>query len=319
MSALTDVSEREGDIQPARVQSVYGDLRVYCTIDDVSVFVLQLRNDKPGGNQDDTALAGHPGNAVDHIFDRAQRQAAFLLARAQYTGTEGGYGRLDTYARRALKVTLFAIKRLLDSNLSGLRIVPVDDEISLVVTDLRAIKLKTARDGAGLQTKQCVVQLCAIIGKVQDGKARGSEDGGAIRGPQRSKVAFRSLADMGEIAELQVDIVEHVSYKTLGSRSRVHRIGRHIAGRNIAGVLDRLLARLRGDGSGLFHFELGDDLRLAFVEDLKVLLVKIPYGVPLRVADNGAHNHQSYVHLECGGLIVSGDFRGVLFDFRLWG
>ncbi len=133
-----------------------------------------------------------------------------------------------------------------------------------------------------------------------------------------TKVALRSFADMGEIAKFQVHVVEHVSYKTLGSRSRVHRIGRRVAGRNIAGVLDRLLARLRGDGSGLFDFELGDDLRLAFVEDLKVLLPKITDRVPLGIADHGAHHHQSYVHLECGGLIMSGDLRRVRLDFRRW-
>src|ERR1700683_46817 len=116
-----------------------------------------------------------------------------------------------------------------------------------------------------------------------------------------------------------MDIVEHVSYKTLGRGRRSPSVGRHIAGRSISGILLRLLARFRNDGSGLFHIELRDYLRLALVEDLKVLLVKIADSVPLGVAHYRAYHYQLHIHLEGGGFVVGGDLRGVLLAFRLRG
>jgi hypothetical protein len=77
------------------------------------------------------------------------------------------------------------------------------------------------------------------------------------------------------------------------------------------------LASLCGEGSGLFDVELGDDLRLAFVENLKVFFMKIAYGVSLRVPHYGAHHHQLYIHLECGGFVVRSELGRVLSDFRL--
>ncbi len=79
------------------------------------------------------------------------------------------------------------------------------------------------------------------------------------------------------------------------------------------------LARLRGQSSGLFDFELGDHLRLAFVEDLKVLLVKIPDGVSLGVANHGAYHDQLYVHLERSGFVVRSELLRILLTFGLRG
>ncbi len=78
-AVLTDVSKREEGVQPTRVQRVYGDLRPYGTINDLDVFVLELRNDKPGRNKDDTSLAGLPGKGVDDILESAESYAALVL------------------------------------------------------------------------------------------------------------------------------------------------------------------------------------------------------------------------------------------------
>src|ERR1700683_5730002 len=99
----------------------------------------------------------------------------------------------------------------------------------------------------------------------------------------------------------------------LGDSRRLASIRRSISGRNFARVFNRLLASLRCQTSGLFDFELGDHLRLAFVEDLKIVLAKIPDGVALGVADDGAHHYQLYVHFECGGFVVRSEFGRVLF------
>ena len=55
--------------------------------------------------------------------------------------------------------------------LRRLEIVLVDDQIGLVVADVRAIVPKTAGYGAGLETKQGFVELGAIVGVVEISKA----------------------------------------------------------------------------------------------------------------------------------------------------
>jgi len=60
-------------------------------------------------------------------------------------------------------------------------------------------------------------------------------------------------------------------------------------------------------------------LRLAFVENLKVLFMKIPDGVPLGVPNHGAHDHQLNVHLECRGFVVRSELYRVLLACRLGG
>src|SRR5258706_263388 len=96
---------------------------------------------------------------------------------------------------------------------------------------------------------------------------------------------FRGVPDLGEIAEFQMHIVEQICDKTLGRCGSLPGIGRSLAGRRLAGGFIRFLACLRGQSSGLFDLELGDDLRLAFVENLTILFMKIPDGMPLRVAN----------------------------------
>src|ERR1700690_3461345 len=94
-------------------------------------------------------------------------------------------------------------------------------------------------------------------------------------------------------------------------------VRRSIRGESVAGVLNRLLARLRRQGSRLFDFELGDHLRLAFVEDLEILLAKIPDGVSLGVANHCAHHHQLYIHFERGRFVVRSEFLRVLLTLGL--
>ena len=91
------------------------------------------------------------------------------------------------------------------------------------------------------------------------------------------KCPLRSLAQTGEVAEFQVHIIEQVSHKP-------RRRGK---GRRRAGTRD--LSHFRAQVSGLFDFELGDDLGFAFVEDLKVFLVKIADGVSLGIAGHSAY------------------------------
>src|SRR5260370_19280182 len=128
-------------------------------------------------------------------------------------------------------------------------------------------------------------------------------------------MALCSFPYPGKIAEFQMHVVEHISNETLGHRRCVR--GKRITGSLPYRVLVRLLARLRSHGSGLFDFELGDQLRFAFVENLKVLFMKIADGMSRGVADHGAHHHQLHVHFECGGFIVRSEFHGVLLAFRL--
>src|ERR1700693_2281052 len=56
---------------------------------------------------------------------------------------------------------------LVDSNLRRVRVMLVDDQICLVVTDIRTIDCNAARDGAWLQTKQGLVQLSPVVGEIQ--------------------------------------------------------------------------------------------------------------------------------------------------------
>jgi hypothetical protein len=111
-------------------------------------------------------------------------------------------------------------------------------------------------------------------------------------------------------------IVEQVSYKTLGHSRDIPGVRRSIGGWSLAGVLHRL-PRLCRQSSWLFDFELSDDLRLALVEDLKIILAKISDGATLRVADHCAHHDQLYVYLECSRLVVRSEFGRVLLSLGL--
>src|SRR6202043_171088 len=76
---------------------------------------------------------------------------------------------------------------------------------------------------------------------------------------------------------------------------------------------------LRSHTSWLLDFEVGNHLRLPFVENLKIFLVKISDSVSLAVADDCAHQHQLYVDLEGGGFVVRSEFCRILLNLRLRG
>ena len=227
------VCERSRDVQPASIQRVDDDLRAQSAIDDVGVFVLQLRSDESGRNQDDAALARHPGYLADDILQQAERNATFVVTRTQYacTGTlHQRCGHLLGHLRGIAGRWRAACNRILDGSLRCLSIVLVDDQICLVVADIRTIVPNTAGDGTGLETKQGGVELGVIVGKIQRRLARCGEDGCTIGGPQGGQVAFCCFPHSREIAEFQVDIVEQVSHETLGHRSGVPGIRRSIGG-----------------------------------------------------------------------------------------
>src|SRR5579864_9448341 len=113
-------------------------------------------------------------------------------------------------------------------------------------------------------------------------------------------------------------IVEQVSDETFRNRGGVLAFGSCVLWES-SGVLLRFLPGLGNQSPGLLDFELADDLRLSFVENLKILFVKISDCVPLSIADNGPHQHKLYVHFEGSGFVVSGEFCPVLLSLRLRG
>jgi hypothetical protein len=102
-------------------------------------------------------------------------------------------------------------------------------------------------------------------------------------------MTFGSLPKLGKIAERKVDIVENVGHKALGDGARDGG-GDSVAGK-VAGIVFGFLAGLRRETAGLFDIELGDDLRLSFVEDLKIFFAKIADGMSLGVANYGANDY----------------------------
>ena len=111
-------------------------------------------------------------------------------------------------------------------------------------------------------------------------------------------MAFRGFAHAGEVTELQMHVVEQIRDKPLGHGRSARRIGRQTAG-SLTRFLLRILPGFREKGSWLFHFELADDLRLALVENLKIFLAKITYGVPPGIANYCPDHDQLYVYFEC--------------------
>ncbi len=132
-------------------------------------------------------------------------------------------------------------------------------------------------------------------------------------------MAVRRLPRQRQIAEFQMHVVEQVGDKAFRHFRRVSTIRSYVAGRNIARVFFRPLSSLRSQSAGLLDFELADHLRLALVEDLKVFLVQVPDGMPPRVADYHAYDHQLHVDLDGRGFVVRRKFCRGLLRVRLRG
>src|SRR5580704_18948131 len=77
-----------------------------------------------------------------------------------------------------------------------------------------------------LQAKQGFMQLSVIIGKVENSLARGSENRGALRGPQRGEVVLGGFPYSRQVAKLQMHVVKKVGYKTFGNGGRACRTRR---------------------------------------------------------------------------------------------
>lgn len=125
-----------------------------------------------------------------------------------------------------------------------------------------------------------------VVGEIKTVLSRCGEDRYPVGRAQFIQLAFRCKAHTGEVSKLQVNVVEHIRDKTLGSRS----MGDWLGGHNSAGTLCRIQPRSCGEISRPLDFKLRDNLRLASVEDLKVLLMKIADTVSLSVADHGAYH-----------------------------
>src|ERR1700726_3117221 len=114
-----------------------------------------------------------------------------------------------------------------------------------------------------------------------------------------------------------MDIIEGVRDKAL--RYGLDFFCRRFERRLRSGFIDRALKSLFAHGAGLLHFELADNLWLAFVENLKILLAKIPNSTSISVANYYPNQYQLHVHFECGRFIARSHFRGILLTLRLGG
>src|SRR5580704_3814521 len=138
------VSERHDYVKTARVQGIDHDSRANSAVDDLKIIVLEVGSDKPRRNQDDVALSRHPGNVLDHDFQSAQGNTALVLTGIQYACTDAidqrsGIAQRYRLMRSRIKLRGFAPGSLLQSNLSSLRVALIQNEICLVVADVRAI------------------------------------------------------------------------------------------------------------------------------------------------------------------------------------
>jgi hypothetical protein len=168
---MAGISVRCGDVQPTSVQRANDDLRAQRTVDDVSVFILEIWCNEPGRDEDHAPLTRHPGNTVDRILKSAERDAAFVLARSQYARTEGiyeGCGSSEGHATVPYRCVGATFTRLNNGNLRGVTIAFVNDQIGLVVTNFRTLVCEDSRaDRPWLQTEQGFVELSPVICKVQ--------------------------------------------------------------------------------------------------------------------------------------------------------
>lgn len=101
-----------------------------------------------------------------------------------------------------------------------------------------------------------------------------------------------------QIGGLEVNIVEHVGDETVGHRGR----WMSVRGDFIALFVESARHHGGDERSGrLFHGEPGDHLRLAFIEELKVVLLEGADGVSLAVAHDHGNQHQVHAAAEGNG------------------
>src|SRR5437868_5369711 len=114
------------------------------------------------------------------------------------------------------------------------------------------------------------MQLIPVIREIQRRAARSSEDADAIGGLQGAvPVALGGIAHLGQVAELQMHIVEDVRLKALG----------HGGGRVLSSGFPGRFARSGGYVSSrrawFLNGEVADGLRLSFIEDLEILFAEV--------------------------------------------
>src|SRR5581483_4642851 len=131
---------------------------------------------------------------------------------------------------------------------------------------------------------------------------------------QSRNASFCGLARAGHILKFQVYVVKEINDVALrggwnirlGSARRGDRGGRRSNALFFPSEL----------GSRLLYAELGNLLRLAVINNLKIFFMKIPDRMPLMIADHYLSHHEFYVDVERGGTFLRDDFRCFLFSVR---
>ena len=162
----------------------------------------------------------------------------------------------------------------------------VDEIVGEVVADLQALRLVVAR-GPWLDPVHRLVQLCGIVCEALCNPAAGGENSRARACVERLvQVVVGGLPRLQQIARLHMDVVEEISDVAV----REFWLGR--CGGRLGGVpRNGRRCRRRGRGAGLDR-ELGDDLRLAFIEELEILLPQATHRPALTIADHHRHGDQ---------------------------
>ena len=189
---------------------------------------------------------------------------------------------------------------IFDGGLQGRGVVLILNQVGLIVTDVRAIARAGAGDRRGTKTCQRVMDLRAIVGKVERSAARGGVDGSPVcRCQGIAQMAFGGLAGLRQITEIQMDVVKEEGYEAVRRRGRL--IG---GGRRFQGISGGSSFLRDNPIAGLLYGEVSNFLGLALVEDLEIFLTQVAARHPVWIAHDYGDQHQINFGPERGGRVV---------------
>ena len=212
-------------IDAPRVQSADDHARARSAVHDLGLLLGAFRREESRRNEDHRAAARHHRYPPDDVFQHSERKPGFMLARVQdihrrHPGSLlGHFGVLG-------RIQMLADDHLLRGNAERLRVVFVHDQVGHVVADVRTFLNLRPGDGPRPQAQERLVQLRPVVGEIEHRLARGRIDRGpAARFQRRVQVPAGRVSRLGQVAELQVHVVEQEGDETVRCHKGLFVVG----------------------------------------------------------------------------------------------
>ena len=156
------------------------------------------------------------------------------------------------------------------------------------------------------------LQLCAIKGEIEHHLTRCGENGHAVGRLQGIEKLQRGVPRVNQVAEVS-DVPRSVFHVQIVEQQR-DEMFRNGHRRSLRLSRGHCIPAGQAPVSGyvprrVLDREFRNFLRLAFVEDLKILFAQIPDGVSLGIAHHHRHQHQIRFGLELDHVLVLGRLR----------